>query len=291
MTGDRGRFAGKAVVVTGAAQGIGRAIVEEFLREGAGVLAFDVKDAVQELAGELCVPLVGDQSLAGDCRRAVEACLERFGRIDVMCAHAGIADPLPLLEMTDEPLAPTSRRRADGPDTRGGAGNGRRRSRRRDRLHEFDQRLVRRGVALRVQRLQGGSGRSSASRLSISDGTAFASTGSPLVLSIRRSPPSWCTNVELAPQYLETMPLGCFGEPADVAKCALFLASDGASYITGQTLGILGDLRSVTFCCGPDRVRKEAGSQPSRRTDSNGPSSSQVGSSIACSSLHSGALN
>jgi NAD(P)-dependent dehydrogenase (short-subunit alcohol dehydrogenase family) len=55
---------------------------------------------------------------------------------------------------------------------------------------------------------------------------------------------------QLAPQYLKTIPLGRFAQPVDVANCALFLASDAAAYVTGQTividggqtLGIRGDL-------------------------------------------------
>lgn len=100
------RFTGKGVVVTGAAQGIGLGMVRRFLDEGASVIAFDRNADQLELAtsglGERCVPFVGDISVHEDCRRAVELCVTQFGHIDVMCAHAGIADPLGLLEMTDE---------------------------------------------------------------------------------------------------------------------------------------------------------------------------------------------
>ena len=96
------RFAGKGVVVTGAAQGIGRGLLNAFLDEGAGVVAFDKQENVSELAGDRCAPFVGDVSVRDDCRRAVDLCTERFGAIDVMCAHTGIAEPMPLLEMTDE---------------------------------------------------------------------------------------------------------------------------------------------------------------------------------------------
>jgi NAD(P)-dependent dehydrogenase (short-subunit alcohol dehydrogenase family) len=48
------------------------------------------------------VPFAGDVSVLDSCRAAVAASVERFGAIDVMCAHTGIADPLPLLDLTDE---------------------------------------------------------------------------------------------------------------------------------------------------------------------------------------------
>ena len=48
------------------------------------------------------------------------------------------------------------------------------------------------------------------------------------------------TTEQLAPQYLRTIPLGRFAQPVDVANAALFLASDEAAYITGQTIVIDG---------------------------------------------------
>ena len=101
-------FAGKAVIVTGAAQGIGRTIAEQFLRQGARVLIFDLDaelaaETARQLSpgGEPVVSVGGDVSRRADVHRAVETCVERFGRLDVMVAHAGIADARPLLEIDD----------------------------------------------------------------------------------------------------------------------------------------------------------------------------------------------
>jgi 3-oxoacyl-[acyl-carrier protein] reductase len=247
------RFAGKGVVVTGAAQGIGHAIADAFLGEGAGVLAFDVKDAVRELAAEHCVAFVGDQSSPDDCGRAVETCVQRFGRIDVMCAHAGIADPLPLLDMTDEHWRRHMAANVDGPMylTReaaramvaGGHGGAIVCTSSINAWFVEETHCVynvTKGAVWTFIR----SAAIDLGRYGIRvNGVAPGVVDTPLAELVVHNP-------ELAPQYLKTMPLGRFAEPEDVAKCVLFLASEESSYITGhtvvidggQTLGITGSL-------------------------------------------------
>src|SRR5258708_9753611 len=105
--------AGKAVIVTGAAQGIGRTIAEQFIRQGARVLIFDLDaelavETTRQLSpeGNMAACVGGDVSRREDVHRAVETCIERFGRLDVMVAHAGIADAQPLLEIDDATCQP-----------------------------------------------------------------------------------------------------------------------------------------------------------------------------------------
>ena len=88
----------RAVLVTGAASGIGRAIASRFLREGDRVAAIDLDLAALEIArseswpnvGDRFMPIAADVSNAHDAAAAVAAARERFGRIDVLVNNAGI---------------------------------------------------------------------------------------------------------------------------------------------------------------------------------------------------------
>ena len=99
----------RVAVVTGAARGVGRGIAEVLGREGAGVVIADLdRAALAEAAAALRSAGVEAVAVEVDVadRESVEsmaaAALERFGRIDILAANAGIYPPAALLEMTDE---------------------------------------------------------------------------------------------------------------------------------------------------------------------------------------------
>jgi NAD(P)-dependent dehydrogenase (short-subunit alcohol dehydrogenase family) len=259
------RFEGKGVVVTGAAQGIGLGIVRAFLAEGAGMVAFDKNGPkVEEEAaglGERCVPFVGDVSVRDDCRRAVELCVERFGAIDVMCAHTGIAEPMPLLEMTEEHW-----HRHLGVNVDGAmfcAVEAARAMIAADRPGAIvcttsinawfveETHAVYNVTKAAVWTLVRSAAMDFACHGIRVNGVAPGVVDTPIAELVVHNP-------DLAPEYLKTIPLGRFGQPEDVANVVLFLASDEASYVTGQiividggqTLGIPGDLSEAADVTG-----------------------------------------
>jgi len=240
------QFNGKGVVVTGAAQGIGLGIVLRFLDEGASVIAFDRNaDGLQAATGsfgERCVPFVGDISVHDDCRRAVEKCVTEFGHIDVMCAHAGIADPLALLDMTDDHWRRHMAVNVDGTmycvveaaramaDSGGGAIIC------TSSINAWfveETHAVYNVTKAAVWALVRSAAIDLAPRGIRVNGVAPGVADTPLAALVVH-------NAELAPEYLKSIPLGRFAQPSDIADCVAFLASDQASYITGQTIVIDG---------------------------------------------------
>lgn len=104
------RCEGMVVVVTGGAMGIGRAIVEGFLNQGASVVLADksgAEEAAESLAqqGRHVVGVACDVSSAGETQAMAQAALKEFGRIDVLVNNAGIYSsltPKPFEELETE---------------------------------------------------------------------------------------------------------------------------------------------------------------------------------------------
>ena len=250
------RFEGRTAVVTGAAQGIGLAICARLLDEGAaGIVAVDRKPQSPP-PGERWVVREGDVSDPDTARRAVDTCFERFDRLDLMVAHAGIAEPRGVSEITDDLWRRHMSVNVDGAFY-----------------------CVREAARTMIERGRGGAIVCTASinAWHVEEMMAAYNTSKAAVQALSRSaaidlgrhgirvnsvaPGVVDTaiaelvvhNPALAAAYLKTIPLGRFGQPRDIADAVLFLASDEASYITGhmlvvdggQTLGITGDLEAA----------------------------------------------
>jgi len=100
---------GKVAVVTGAASGIGRGVALRLSEFGASVAVLDIHEANgDQAAGQIrdqngeAVFLKCDVRSAADCRKAVEAIMQKWGKVDILCNCAGIAIRKDIVELTEE---------------------------------------------------------------------------------------------------------------------------------------------------------------------------------------------
>lgn len=93
------RLEGKSIVVTGASSGMGKVIVQEYVKQGAKVVAVARRmERLEELAESLkdesgiIVPFQADVSKVEDCEAMIDKAVEEFGRLDVLVNNAGVMD-------------------------------------------------------------------------------------------------------------------------------------------------------------------------------------------------------
>src|SRR5262245_8869587 len=96
-------LAGKVAIVTGGSRGIGRAIVERFLGEGASVVAASRHAPKKAFtAHERLLFLTADAARSADADSLVARCVEKFGGLDILVNNAGIQLQKPIEATTDE---------------------------------------------------------------------------------------------------------------------------------------------------------------------------------------------
>ncbi|MGD9913438.1 MAG: SDR family NAD(P)-dependent oxidoreductase [Rhizobiaceae bacterium] len=97
------RFAGRKVLMTGAATGVGNVLMHMLLAEGAAVVAGDIAPAIEKAAADAgCLGVVADVSTAAGCARLHDAATAHFGAPDIFVSNAGFIVPKPILETSED---------------------------------------------------------------------------------------------------------------------------------------------------------------------------------------------
>ncbi|MDV3126579.1 3-oxoacyl-ACP reductase FabG [Mycobacterium sp. 21AC1] len=237
---------GQTAVVTGGAQGLGFAIAQRFIAEGARVVLGDVnleatEAAAAELGGaDVAAAVRCDVTSAAEVEALVQAAVQRFGGLDIMVNNAGITRDATIRKMTEEQFDQVISVHLKG------TWNG-------IKSAAAIMRENKRGAIVNMSSISGkvgmlGQTNYSAAKAGIVGMTKAASKElAHLGVRINAIQPGLIRSAmtEAMPQRIwdskvAEVPMGRAGEPDEVAKVALFLASDLSSYMTGTVLEVTG---------------------------------------------------
>jgi 3-oxoacyl-[acyl-carrier protein] reductase len=243
------KLAGKVALVTGGAQGIGKAVALLLARNGADIVVSDINlEKAEETAKE--VQALGRKALAtkvdvailGDVEKMVETILTQFGKVDILINNAGIARDKLILRMTEEDWDAVLNINLKG-------------------TFNCTKAVVRHmskqksGKIVNIASVVGEMGNAGQGNYAASKAGVIGFTK-----TIAREFAQRGINVNaIAPGYIETpmtdalpdkvkeelkrlIPMDRLGTPEDVAEAVLFLVSESANYITGQVLNVNGGI-------------------------------------------------
>ena len=252
------RLTGKVAIVTGGSRGLGLACAQRFIAEGAIVVLTDIaEDRVKTSADRIGASyVVGDASNAADVQNAVAQTLKRHGQIDILLSNAGILGPtVDFLKVKVEEFDEVMR------------------------INVRSQFLFGQAVAHQmIKQGLGGSIINMASVVSViaaGDRVAYASSKGasaqltkamamslaphnirvnaigPGTISTDMGQGAITARAGGIDKVLSRTPLGRLGDPSEIASVAAFLASDDASYITGQTIYADGGRLALNYTATP----------------------------------------
>jgi NAD(P)-dependent dehydrogenase (short-subunit alcohol dehydrogenase family) len=233
---------GKVAVITGGTTGIGLATAKLFVEEGAFVFIVGRRqteiDAAVKAIGDKSFGVQGDVAKLNDLDRLYQTVKARKGRIDIIFANAGVLDRAPLGSITEEHFA---------------------------RLMDTNVKGALFTVQTTLPLLNDGGSIILTGSVAGSKGTVAQSVYGATKAALRSFVRTWTSELkdrrirsnvvspgpvgtapvahqpaEVIDRMVSTIPMGRMGEPEEIAKAVLFLASEDASFITGTELFVDG---------------------------------------------------
>ena len=245
-------LAGRVCLVTGGAQGIGEACCRRFAREGAKVVIADIDDArgtalASELGGLYVHCDVGDKAQVD---ALVAAAISAHGRIDVLVNNAGIFKACDFLDITEADFEAVLRVNLKGAFlvaqavaremARAGRGS-------IVNMSSVNGTLAIPSIASYNVSKGGINQLTRVMALSLADKGIRVNAVAPGTIATELAAKAVLTSEEAKARIMSRTPLRRLGEPAEIANTVAFLASDAASYITGEIMVVDGGRMALNY--------------------------------------------
>ena len=246
-----GRLDGKISVVTGGARGIGKAVCEKMVQEGASVAILDIRETdlnetcrVLHEGREAAVGFKIDISNKDQVENTFKSIIDRFGTIDILVNNAGIVCPAPIEDVVDDDWNQVVAVNLKGATFCAQAAARIMKEKRYGRIVNIGSRAclgkTERTVYAATKAGLIGMTRTWALELGASNITVnWIGPGLVATELYRQVNPADSARTK---NLISAIPLKRVGEPVDIANAVVFLSSDESSYVTGQTLFVCGGL-------------------------------------------------
>ena len=240
---------GRVALVTGAAQGIGRACAVELARAGARVALANrnqvkLQATVDELRAEGCdaEAFLIDMSDEGSIKEGVKAILERFGKVDILVNNAGITKDMLMLRMKRADWDDVLNINLTGAFVMTQALLSQMLKSRWGRIINMASVVGRTGQAGQINYAASKAGLIGFTHSLAREVASRGITVNAVAPGFIETPMTSVLNEELRQTMIATIPAGRPGTDLEVAQAVAFLASDSAAYITGHVLDVNGGM-------------------------------------------------